>query len=273
MKSFTKIIGPAITVLGVGFLVYQGLIVKSISTQQMIMGIGLVAVLALSMYNASLAKARGGNKVGYREGYAEFIGDAFADDKKLEQKLFVALENLGRKKNTSAIKRLDELLPLCRNDDERFTVHVFKGMAYSRDNEAAKAAESYKSALSFKESTTAYSNLGMCLSKTTDLLGAEKMYLKAIELDENNAYAHNNLAQLYIQFRDFPAALEQAMAAYQINDRLLQAVNAITICHGVMGNEDKFGLFYKLSTTMGANGKALNEYIEELKKEEVTRNS
>ena len=58
------------------------------------------------------------------------------------------------------------------------------------------------------------------------------------------------------------------MTAYQRNDRLLQAVNAITICHGVMGNEEKFELFYQLATKMGANGKGLKEYIEELKKEE-----
>ena len=267
MKSFTKILFPAITALGIGFLVYQGLIVKTISTMQMLMGLLLVAMLALSMYNASQNK--GGKQTTYREGYAEFIGDAFADDKKLEQKLYVALENLGNKKYSAAIKRLDELLPLCRNDDERFTVHVFKGMAYSRDNEAGKAAESYKAALTYKESTTAYSNLGMCLSKTADLRGAEEMYLKAIEVDETNAYAHNNLAQLYIQFRDYPAALEHAMTAYQRNDRLLQAVNAITICHGVMGNEEKFELFYQLATKMGANGKGLKEYIEELKKEEA----
>lgn len=267
MRSVIKKLCPFLAIAGAAFVAYTGLIAKSISTQQMIFGFLLVAMLTLSMYNASMGGGR--KKVSYREGYAEFIGDSFIDDKKLEQKLYVALENLGRNKNTAAIKRLDELLPLCRNDDERFTVHVFKGMAYSRDNEAAKAAESYKEAVSFKESTTAYSNLGMCLSKTTDLLGAEKMYQKAIELDENNAYAHNNLAQLYIQFRDFPAALEQAMAAYEINDRLPQAVNAITICHGVMGNDEKFQLFYKLSTTMGANGKGLTEYIEELKSEEA----
>lgn len=269
MRSVIKKLCPVVALAGIGIVVYMGLIAKSISIQQMVFGLLLVAMLALSMYNASLSGGKKG--VSYREGYAEFIGDAFADDKKLEQKLFVALENLGRKKNAAAIKRLDELLPLCRNDGERFTVHVFKGMAYSRDSEAEKAADSYKAALSYKESTTAWSNLGMCQSKIGAFLDAEKSYQRAIELDSRNAYAYNNLAQLYIQFRDFPAALEQAISAYEINDRLLQAVNAITICHGVMGNEEKFDLFYKLSTAMGADGKALNEYIEELKAEEANR--
>lgn len=267
MKSFTKIFGGVVAALGIGFLAYQGLVTKTISTQQMLMGLCLVAMLALSIYNASLSRANSKNSPTYRQAYAEFIGDSFLDDKKLEQKLYVALENLGRKKYSAAVKRLDELLPLCRSDDERFTCHVFKGMAYSRDNEPGKAAESYTEALRYKESTTACSNLGLCLSKTGDDERAEEAYCKAILLDEHNAYALNNLAQLYIARKDYESGLRFATKAFEANDKLVQAVNAIAICHGVMGNEEKFRSFLKLASAMGSNGKALVAHVEELRQE------
>lgn len=265
MKSVLKNLCPVIAVAGAGFVLYQGLIAKSISTQQMVMGIGMVLLLALSIYNAS--QQSGGKKVSFREAYAEFIGDSFLDNKKMEQKLFVALENLGRNKNSAAVKRLNELLPLCRSDEERFTCHVFKGMAYSRDSEPSKAAESYHAALELKETTTAWSNLGLCLSKTGNDADAEDAYLNAIRLNENNAYALNNLAQLYIHKKDFVTALEYANRAFQANDRLLQAINAITICHGALGNEEKFDTFFKLAVKCGTDGPGLKKYVEELRSE------
>lgn len=267
MKSLKKLLYPAILIGGIGILAYLGLVAKTMDTTMMFLLMGMVVLLTLNMYVGSLSQAqRGGtNKTTYREAYAEFIGDSFLDNKQLEQKLYVALENMGRKKFSAAIKRLDELMPLCRNDDERFTVLVFKGMSYNYDNCPAQAAESYEAALAIKENSTVYSNLGMALSKMNDEDAAEEAYLNAIRLDDQNAYALNNLAQLYIHQEDYENALIYANCAFQTNDRLLQAINALTICHGVLGNEEEFETFYGLSVKLGANGPSLKQYINDLK--------
>lgn len=269
MKSVKKYLGLIISAVAILALLYLGFIRKSLDSTYALMGVGMVVLLGLNMYTTSLKKAQqGGRTVSYREAYAEFIGDSFSDDRSLEQKLYVALENLGLGKNKAAVKRLDELLPLCRNDDERFTCHVFKGMAHNRNNDPSKAVASYKEALTFKETTTTWSNLGLCLSKIGDEAAAEEAYVNAIGLDENNAYALNNLAQLCIAQRDFEAALTFANRAFQAKDGMVQAVNALAICHGVLGNAEQFETYFGLSTRLGADGTGLKRYIEELKNEQ-----
>lgn len=267
MKVFSKIL-YAVAAVGAVVLLYLRFVAQSITNQDLLMGICILVLAALSAYNASQQSKNGKNTTNYREAYAEFMGDSFADDKKLENKLFIALENLGGGRNKTAVKQLDKLVPLCRNDQERFTVNVFMGMAYSRCNEPSKAADSYNTALLYKESTTAWSNLGLCLTKLGDNEGAENAYLDAIYLDENNAYALNNLAQLYIHKKDYETALDYANRAFQKNDRIFQSINALAICHAMLGDEEKHEMYFNLAVRCGANGTALKEYIEELKKEE-----
>lgn len=267
MKVFSKILYAAAAV-GAAVLLYLRFVSQSITNQDLLMGICMLVLVALSAYNASQQSKNGKNSTNYREAYAEFIGDSFADEMKLERKLFVALENLGSGRSKTAVKQLDKLLPLCRNDQERFTVNVFMGMAYSRSNDPSKAADSYNTALLYKESTTAWSNLGLCLTKLGDNEGAENAYLDAIYLDENNAYALNNLAQLYIHKKDYEKALDYANRAFQANSQVFQAVNALAICHAMLGNDEKYQMFYELAVKCGSNGAALKSHIETLKNEE-----
>ena len=76
---------------------------------------------------------------------------------------------------------------------------------------------------------------------------------------------YNNIAQLYIQKGEFEDALPFAENAIAMNAKMPQALNALAICHAMLGNDEKYDQYFRRAVACGSDGRQLRAYIENLK--------
>ena len=263
MKALRAILISLMAAVVIGLLCYQGFVTKELTSGNLTKGILILAGLIISLFR-SVRRGKA-TKATYKAAYGHLIGNAFAEDPKLEKQLYKALDYFNRGKYTESQKKLEQLRLASPRSADRFTVITFSALCDSRMGRFEDAIRKYTSALQIREHSTVASNMGNCyleLGKTDEAL---ECFLRAIRADGSNPNAHNNIAQLYIQLGEYEDALPYAEAALEINAKMPQALNAMVICYAMLDYDEEAEIYFRRAVANGSDGKALRAYIDNLK--------
>lgn len=245
---------------------YEVLVTKNFDTSFFLKA-GLCAVaLITSILKIFVqpARASSNRRALYRKAYAEFIEGAFTDDKKLEKKLLDALEAYNQKKYAASLDILNKLLPQCTRTADRYAVTVFQALCCHDMNLFKDAIGYYEAALLVRPNTKLASNQGMCYEKLGDYEAASKAYYRAAQLDPQNASAFNNMAQMCMRAGDYEYGLKYAALAYERNQKLVPALNALAVCNYMLGNQKEYEHWYRQAVASGSDPAKLKTYIASL---------
>ena len=203
-------------------------------------------------------------RVLYRKAYAEFIEGAFSNDKKLEKKLLDALEAYNQQKYAASLGILNKLLTQCICTSDRYAVTVFQALC-CHDMELFKDAIGYyETAMLIRPNTKLASNQGICYEKIGDYEAASRAYHEAVQLDPNNDSAFNNMAQMYMSSGNYEYALKYATLAYERNQKLVPALNAMAVCNYMLGDYEEYERWYRQAVASGSDPTDLKNYIVSL---------
>lgn len=272
MKKLGKILyyvlAGGVALFAVGYLVYEIVWKDILDMTNIIRTLLIVATMILAIYR--MASGKGGRRKKhspklFREHYGELIGNAFMEPNKTSKKFFDALEYYQYDQYAKLVEAMQSLAPLCTKNDERFAVTLFMALGYDGLRSYAKAAETYEKALLYKENSTAASNLGLCYQRLGDYEKAIDAYLYAIKIEPNNAYAYNNLAQIYIRKERYEDALVYAEKAIERKENLSQAYSAMAIACAMLDDENAFEEAARKYALYGGDKGSLVSMIKNMK--------
>ena len=245
---------------------YEVLVTKNFDTGFFLKA-GLCAVALITSILKVFVKpvrASSNRRALYRKAYAEFLEGAFNDDKKLEKKLLDALEAYNQEKYAAALDILNKLQPQCMRSSDRYAVTVFQALCCHDMNLYQEAIRYYEAALLIRPNTKLASNQGMCYEKTGDYEAASKAYHRAAQLDPQNASAFNNMAQMCMRIGEYEYALKYATLAYERNQKLVPALNALAVCNYMLGNQKEYEHWYRQAVASGSDPSKIKAYIASL---------
>lgn len=263
MKALRYILLGLVAAAVVGLLCYQGFVTHELTGSNLTRAILILAGVLLAMFRGP--RKHKATKYDYKSAYGHLIGNAFADDPKLEKKLYAALADFNNRRYPACLQKLQQLRMESPRAADRFVVHTFSGLCYDRQARYQDAIAQYTTALQIREHSTVASNMGSCylnLGRTEEALDC---FLRAVRADSKNPNAHNNIAQLYIQLGEYEDALVYAEAALELNANMPQALNAMTICYSMLDYDEEAEQFFRRAVANGSDGKTLRAYIDNLK--------
>ncbi len=266
MKKLIYVLYALLFLAATGFLIYDICVAKNFDTNSITKYLILVAGFVLSIVKLSVRPQREvlRKKQVYRNAYAEFIRNAFSNDKKLENQLYSAIHDYNQQKPDLAIKKLENLRKECHNSDDLYSVTCFTALCLDDLGAFESAADKYKEGLNLRPNSTLASNLGICLERLGNRQGAIDAYRYASQIDPNNAYPHNNLAQLYIRTGEYEAAIESAKLAVALNSKMYQAYSAMAISYAMLGDKEAYEQNYRQAVANGSDGRKIKAFIESL---------
>lgn len=222
------------------------------------------ALIGLAKAISGSRKSVANKKAAYRKAYSEYIGTAFSQEPKLEKMFYNAVDDYNQGKPSAGIAKLEKLRKQCQRSDDYYAVIVFTALCYDDMKLYSKALEQYYAALQLRRSSTIASNMGLCHERMGNAEQAMDAYIQAVQIDPKNNYAYNNLAQQCIRRGDYAQGLGFAEKAVQINERMPQALNAMAICHYMLGDQGEYERYYRMAVSSGSDGNALKRYIASL---------
>ena len=263
MKALRYILVGLVAAAVAGLLTYQGLVTHTLTASDCTRAILILAGLALTL----LRGTRWGrvSKAEYKAAYGHLVGDAFAEDPKMEKLLYKALDDFNKGKYSACLKKLGVLYGASAKATDRFAVITFTALCNSHMGSTDEAIRHYTNALQIREHSSIASNLGSCYLDLGRTEEAMECYKRAIRADATNPHPYNNIAQLYIQTGEFEEAIPFAENAVAMNAKMPQALNALAICHAMLGNDDKYEQYFRRAVACGTDGRQLRAYIENLK--------
>lgn len=268
MKNMRTVIFLVLLVLVSGTMVYRGLILKNMDTSTMMFGLVFLLIGFANLFpNKKNSTGKNAKEV-YKQALGEFIDGAFAQDKKAENKLYSALNAFGTGKSKAAAAKLEKLLPVCRNDTDRYAVTSILGMCYGNMGEYTRAIQEYNKAMVMKPNSTLSSNIGMCYQRQGDAEKALDAFEYAVELDPENANAYNNIATVYFADKNYETALEYAQKALDYKPNMPQALGACAICYALLGDQEMHQRYAQLAIGNGYSKRKIDTTIAALRVEE-----
>lgn len=201
----------------------------------------------------------------YDDKYGYLLRDGFQKEKGSRKKFLKACAAYDNEKYDDALKQFSALEAKCTDYQEHTAVFLMEGLCYTQKKMWNGAVAAYQKVLE-KDSTysRAWSNLGYIyfVAGKSDL--AQEAYHKAAIYDPHNEYAYNNLAAFYLYRGDFAEALENALIALQLNNRLAAAMSAAATAYAHLGdreNAEKYSNMYKVA---GGNYTPLKDMIDKI---------
>ena len=265
MKKVLPIILYSIVILFTGgLLVYYGLVVKTLEPGNLIKGLLIIAAALIGMLRPRRSRSVISKKAAYQKAYAEYIQNAFSNDRKLERKLYKAIHDYNRERPSAAIARLEKLRPQCHQTSDLRAVTVFLALCLDDMGLYKKAIEQYDAAIQMHPSSTLYSNMGLCHQRLGQPDAAMTCYQNAILQDSSNAVAHNNLASCYFRQGDYAEALRCSKDAIAIDAKMHQALSCAAVCCALLGEETEYKKYYRQAVAAGYDGNTIKRTITNL---------
>lgn len=263
MKALRYILIGLVAAAVIGLLCWQGFVTKELTSANLMRAALILAGLVLACFRGG--RRQRVSKAGYKAAYGHLIGNAFADDPKLEKKLYAALADFNSCRYPACLNKLEQLRLDSPRSGDRFVVHTFTGLCYDRMERYEDAIAQYTTALQMREHSTVASNMGSCylnMGRTDEALNC---FLRAVRSDNKNPNAYNNIAQLYIQLGEYEDAITYAQEALALNANMPQALNAMAICYAMLGHDEEAETYFRRAVANGSDGKSLRAYINNLK--------
>ena len=138
--------------------------------------------------------------------------------------------------NTAA-KKEQNVLSQLGIDVSSFDEAVEQGDLAAREGEPDKAVFFYTKALEFnKNSVTALSKIGAIHYARSDMAMAGRAYQRVVELEPNNAPAHQFFGLAHMKLRNSAKAKQELSRATQLNPHLWLAFNGLGILADMDGD-------------------------------------
>ena len=224
----------------------------------------LAAGIVISMLRPARRRTRASIAT-YRKAYADFVSDAFLEDKKLERKFFSAVADYNRNRPESALRKLAALMPECTGSRERYAVTVFTALCSDDAGLYEDAVRHYDAALRIRPSSTLYSNMGLCCQRLGKTDMARDALDHAVALDSGNAFAWTNLSVLCFREGDYESALRYSQEALKRNATMKQALSTAAVCSALLGCEEDYQRYYRQAVANGYDGAKIKQVVESLK--------
>lgn len=91
---------------------------------------------------------------------------------------------------------------------------------------------------------------------------SHEAFENAIMYNPNDAYAHNNLADYYINLVEPELALQYALKSIELNAKLYEAMGFAAIAYKMLGDEKNAEKYCKMYCVNGGNGNVLRARLE-----------
>jgi len=267
MKAVRYIICGILVALLLGLAAYAIFVKKDFDTGDILKFIVALAGIILSFLRPRKLNRGVNKKALYQKSYSEYIQNAFADDKKLENQLYNAIHDYNQEKPAAGVAKLEKLRKQCQRTADIYAVTVFTALCLDDMQQYEQAIAQYEAALGIRPNSSLTSNMGLCYQRLGDFEQAEKHYLRAIELDSGNAFALNNISALYFRQADYETALDYAEAALDCNSQLPQALSTAAMCSALLGNEEDYKSYYRRAVSAGYDGKKIKNTLAALNPE------
>lgn len=246
----------------IGYALYEIFVLHIVDSKNIFRAILIFAGLVISFLRIKQGRtAKMVSPTQFRERYPDILGNVFTDDRAMEKRFFKAVNLWNRNEQSSALDAFGGMEALCRKNDERYAVAFFKGLCYDDLHMWVKAAEQYERALTYRENSSAASNMGIAYERLGKEDEAESAYRYAVRIDPDNEYPYNNLAQLCIRRGEYEDAADYARQATQRNANFRQAWSALAVSCAMLGYEEDYERAYQRAVACGADGESLRRYI------------
>lgn len=244
----------------VGLCLYDIFVLEKTDVGNIIRGILLLAAIVLSIVR-TLTRPSSASPADYRNSYRQFIGDAFEKDKGRELLFMTAIHKYQQNRYDRTLSLLARLEPTCKNDTERFAVLFFRALCLDEMEAYQPASACYEELLTIRDDSTIASNLGICYQRLGQNDRSLNAYLRAIDMNPENAYPYNNIAQLLLREEDFEGTLRYADMALARTANLYQAWSAKAIAHAMLGQAESYRSALRRATDEGADASAIRDYL------------
>lgn len=258
-----RLISVLLVIVGVGLYVY-GIVVNGDKPTDNLVRTILILFSGLSVMAKTMPRRMSVKQ--YAAAYGKELGDAFSIDLKKRENLLGAIRLYDEGKYAAAMKMLESLKMDACTRDEIYAVWLFTALCQTGLGLNEAVIATYQEAIQKGAvSSLLYSNLGARYAAAGDGGAAAKAYAKAIEMDENNALAHNNFANLLLQIGEYDLAADAAMSAVEINPEQYQAWTVLAIVAAVKHDDELQKEFFQKAVRYGQQEEALraaiNHYI------------
>jgi tetratricopeptide (TPR) repeat protein len=158
---------------------------------------------------------------------------------------YTTFKNAGHK---VAIKIFDELLEKSAYSQDRGIVAYFTAISHHIRKDFDSAITYYKMATRLcPDLDMAWANLGSLYRKKGNYSEAAECLKKAIEINDENPWAHNNMANLYISQHDTDQAIFHATRALDLAKNMYQSTQVLAVAYAVKGQMPLAKEYYKKS--------------------------
>ena len=264
LRIFLQIFIIVLALVLIAMTVYEVVVKKDTSSIAKAVVI-LIGLMVTSLRLFGIVKPRGRAPLTtYRSHYSDLIGNAFAGDAKQERTFLRALEAYATGRPGESLKLLDKLVPSYNSYEDRYALVLFKALCYDDLTMYDRAIELYEQALALKEHSTAASNMGLCYYRMGQYEHAITAYERAIAIDPVNEFPYNNLAQLYVRRQEYEKALEYAIEAARINNKMHQAHSAQAICYAMLGDRENYEKELHAAVLCGSDKNAILSMLRSL---------
>ena len=263
-KALPYILYSLVILAAAGLLIYQGLVTKELSSSNLTRGILIIAAALVGMFRPKRRKKVSNKKIVYQKAYPEYVTGAFAEEPKLEKKLYNAIDDFNFSRYAAGIKKLNALRKECQSTNDIYAVTVFTALCYDGMAAYEDAVKHYSDAFRIRRNSTLLSNAGMCCMRMGKFEEAEAFYRQAIECDNKNAFPWNNLAAMYFKEGEYEGALEYAEGALERDPKMPQALSCAAICSALLGETEDYERYYRQAVANGYDGNKIKAAIKAL---------
>jgi len=264
MKALRYILFSLLILAAIGLLCFYIFVEKDLSSRNIIKCAVIVLGAVASMLKTGNSRTPANRKVTYQKAYGEFIQNAFADQPKLEKKLYAAIYDYNQNKPSAAIAKLQKLRKECQRTNDLYAVTVFTALCHDDMHAYEEAVAQYDAATKMRSNTTLYSNMGICLQALGRFEEARKAFENALQVNPKNEYALNNLAGLCFRQGDYEGALDYAEEALEVNAKLPQALSIAAVCCALQGYEEEYTAYYRRAVAAGYDGNKIKRLIKNM---------
>lgn len=253
-------------------VIMSGLLIFKIINDKGFTSDHITMLIPIGLSVSALAKLLGTNKkinirdsAAYETTYKKEIRYAFGEKgrEKHKQTLLNGIMYYAQDNYDMARRMLLSLIPFCETRDDFRATYLFLALNYTDAGLTDSAIEAYRECLAADpEYSTAWSNLGLQLSKKGNIEDAFECYFNSLRYDENNAYAHNNIAQACVKLGYYYQAIDHALKAYELNEGVYQATSALAIAYSAIGEPEKAEKYFKIYAVRISDASGLRNMMQ-----------
>lgn len=267
MKKITKIFLVAYSVIfagACGLLIYINFINKKadfISNRQLVPIVGAFALGIAKMITRDSSSSNSLNF--YKRSYQEIIKDSFEADKKSYIMLLKALRYYNNDKFNKASALLDNLIPNCRYNNEKYAVNLFRALIFTDQEQNENAIQIYEDLIAQGlADSRIFSNLMNLYTDTGDYEKAQSTALLAIRTNPSNYIAYNNLAYLFFNNGNYEEAIKNALQCLKLKNNFVEALTLLFIIYSLQDNTQEAEIYKRQAIASGRSAKVLQETLE-----------